>query len=260
MPLPRAAGPDDCTTPMPAARTSRFLTPARTGMAALAVAAVTAGTALTLATVPAVPALGAADALAVPAVAAAPVTYADTGSPALDKARRTAAASLAVAKADALAVHQAHLSHAAHLAVLARKARLAALARLAAQRAAQAKAAAAARQLLIEQAAAKKAHSVAPVAHHQPAGSSGGSTGGSGTVTATSAFQACVIQRESGGNSQVMNSSGHYGLYQFSYSTWVAAGGAGSLFGHASAAYQTQVFWKAYALWGVSPWRPYDGC
>ena len=34
-------------------------------------------------------------------------------------------------------------------------------------------------------------------------------------------FGQCVIARESGGNSQVMNSSGHYGLYQFSESTWV---------------------------------------
>ena len=47
---------------------------------------------------------------------------------------------------------------------------------------------------------------------------SGGAPGGS--------FGSCVIARESGGNSQVMNSSGHYGLYQFSESTWVAYGGS----------------------------------
>jgi len=80
------------------------------------------------------------------------------------------------------------------------------------------------------------------------------------SVVATSAFQACVISRESGGNSQVMNSSRHYGLYQFAFSTWVAAGGSASLFGNASASYQTSIFWKAYALWGTSPWAPYDGC
>lgn len=73
-------------------------------------------------------------------------------------------------------------------------------------------------------------------------------------------FQQCVISRESGGNAQVMNSSGHYGLYQFSYSAWVAAGGNPGDFGHASAAEQNQVFATAYAEDGTSPWAPYDGC
>ena len=89
---------------------------------------------------------------------------------------------------------------------------------------------------------------------------SGDSASSGSGYAVSSSFQACVIRAESGGNAQVMNSSSHYGLYQFSYSTWVAAGGAPSLFGHASAAYQTTIFWKAYGLWGVSPWRPYDGC
>ena len=77
---------------------------------------------------------------------------------------------------------------------------------------------------------------------------------------AAGSFQQCVIQRESGGNSQVMNSSGHYGLYQFSQSAWDAAGGNPADFGHASAAEQNQVFSSAYAKWGTSPWAPYDGC
>jgi hypothetical protein len=75
-----------------------------------------------------------------------------------------------------------------------------------------------------------------------------------------SGFQACVISRESGGNSQVMNSTGHYGLYQFSASTWTAAGGNSNDFGHASIAEQNQVFAQAYATFGTSPWAPYDGC
>ena len=45
------------------------------------------------------------------------------------------------------------------------------------------------------------------------------------TYRGDSSFQECVIARESGGNSQVMNSSGHYGLYQFSASTWAATAG-----------------------------------
>jgi hypothetical protein len=79
-------------------------------------------------------------------------------------------------------------------------------------------------------------------------------TGSSGS------FQACVIARESGGNPQVMNSSGHYGLYQFSASTWAAYGGNPADFGHASVAEQNQVFDNAIAAGGESNWAPYDGC
>jgi hypothetical protein len=57
-----------------------------------------------------------------------------------------------------------------------------------------------------------------------------------------------------------MNSSGHYGLYQFSASTWAASGGNPADFGHASVAEQNQVFQNAYAQFGTSPWGPYDGC
>lgn len=75
-----------------------------------------------------------------------------------------------------------------------------------------------------------------------------------------SSFQQCVINAESGGNAGIWNASGHWGLYQFSESTWIAAGGSASMFGNASSAYQTQIFDQAYALWGTSPWAPYDGC
>jgi LysM repeat protein len=75
-----------------------------------------------------------------------------------------------------------------------------------------------------------------------------------------SSFQQCVIARESGGNSQVMNSSGHYGLYQFSSSTWAAYGGNPADFGNASVAEQNQVFNNAIAAGGASNWAPYDGC
>jgi LysM repeat protein len=73
-------------------------------------------------------------------------------------------------------------------------------------------------------------------------------------------FQSCVIARESGGNSQVMNSSGHYGLYQFSASTWAAYGGSPADFGDASVAEQNQVFDNAIAAGGQSNWSAYDGC
>ena len=79
--------------------------------------------------------------------------------------------------------------------------------------------------------------------------------------TGSSAFQQCVIARESGGNPDVMNATGHYGLYQFSYQTWVAYGGSPSAFGHATVAEQNQVFANAMATpGGAGNWAPYDGC
>jgi hypothetical protein len=75
-----------------------------------------------------------------------------------------------------------------------------------------------------------------------------------------SGFQGCVIRNESGGNAQIWNPTGHWGLYQFSYSTWVAHGGDPALFGHADAAYQTEIFWNTVARDGTSDWAPYDGC
>jgi LysM repeat protein len=74
------------------------------------------------------------------------------------------------------------------------------------------------------------------------------------------AFGACVVARESGGNPQIMNASGHYGLYQFSAATWAAYGGSPADFGHASVAEQNQVFANALAAGGESNWAPYDGC
>jgi len=73
-------------------------------------------------------------------------------------------------------------------------------------------------------------------------------------------FAQCVIARESGGNSQVMNGSGHYGLYQFSASTWAAYGGSPADFGNASVSEQNQVFNNAVASGGQSNWSAYDGC
>jgi phage tail protein X len=98
--------------------------------------------------------------------------------------------------------------------------------------------------------------SVPAVSDYAPAQSassySGGGAGGS--------FAQCVIARESGGNAQVMNSSGHYGLYQFSASTWAAYGGSAADFGNASVAEQNQVFANALAAGGQSNWSAYDGC
>lgn len=84
---------------------------------------------------------------------------------------------------------------------------------------------------------------------------------GAGSVSAApGSFQACVIARESGGQSQVMNSTGHYGLYQFDEQTWVSGGGSAATFGHASVAEQNSVFSAVYAARGNQPWTPSDGC
>lgn len=73
-------------------------------------------------------------------------------------------------------------------------------------------------------------------------------------------FQSCVIRAESGGNPDIWNASGHWGLYQFSEQTWVAHGGAPGDFGTASPAEQTQIFWNTVGEDGTSDWAPYDGC
>jgi LysM repeat protein len=109
-----------------------------------------------------------------------------------------------------------------------------------------------ARPTVIEQSAEQPASSVTSVTS-APAQTTTSYTG-------DSSFQKCVITRESGGNSQVMNSTGHYGLYQFSESTWAAYGGNPADFGHASVAEQNRVFDNAIAAGGQFNWAPYDGC
>jgi nucleoid-associated protein YgaU len=100
----------------------------------------------------------------------------------------------------------------------------------------------------------------APVQHAAPVQQAAPVQATSVSTAGDSSFQQCVIARESGGNSQVMNSSGHYGLYQFSASTWAAYGGNPADFGNASAAEQNQVFNNAIAAGGQSNWSAYDGC
>ncbi len=80
------------------------------------------------------------------------------------------------------------------------------------------------------------------------------------SYSGSSGMQQCIISAESGGDSQVMNASGHYGLYQFSASTWQEYGGSAGSFGNASVAEQNQVFNTAIAAGGASNWTPYDGC
>ncbi len=74
------------------------------------------------------------------------------------------------------------------------------------------------------------------------------------------AFGNCVVERESGGDPDVWNATGHWGLYQFSASTWAEYGGNPAEFGNASVAEQEAVFMNALARGGEFNWAPYDGC
>jgi LysM domain/Transglycosylase-like domain len=93
--------------------------------------------------------------------------------------------------------------------------------------------------------------------------SHGGQPGHVGTG-GMSAFEACVISRESGGNPRAVNpSSGAGGLFQFLPSTWAGLGYAAAYPGGAQTApvsVQEAAFAKLYAEAGTSPWAPYDGC
>ena len=144
---------------------------------------------------------------------------------------------------DAQAVQAVVFEHAWHLKHVAHMAHLHYMAALAAQEQ---------QEREQRQQAPAAAPSVTPARTSQAVTVSGSFSG--------SGVQACIIARESGGDSQIMNASGHYGLYQFSYSTWVGSGGAAADFGHASVAEQNQVFANAVAARGYSDWTPYDGC
>jgi LysM repeat protein len=91
---------------------------------------------------------------------------------------------------------------------------------------------------------------------------SSGTSGATSSATyhGSGAMQQCIIARESGGNPNIWNATGHWGLYQFSYSTWVAHGGIPADFGHAGIAEQNQIFFNTVAADGYSDWAPYDGC
>ena len=80
------------------------------------------------------------------------------------------------------------------------------------------------------------------------------------TYSGSGSMQSCIISRESGGNPNIWNASGHWGLYQFSYDTWVAHGGSGGSFGNASVSEQNQIYYNTVAADGYSDWSPYDGC
>lgn len=105
------------------------------------------------------------------------------------------------------------------------------------------------------QAAAYAAQQAAATPSPQP------SPAGNVSTVGISAFEACVINNESGGNPTIVNpSSGAGGLFQFLPSTWASLGmgypgGAQT----APVSVQYAAFFKLYAEAGTSPWSG-DGC
>jgi hypothetical protein len=106
-----------------------------------------------------------------------------------------------------------------------------------------------------------------PAPHARLAASEAGSPGrtpsepaaATGSVTPGSAYEACVIDHESGGDAGAVNpSSGAGGLYGFLPSTWQSLGYSG-LPEDAPVAEQQQAFDRLHAEAGSSPWMT-DGC
>jgi len=64
----------------------------------------------------------------------------------------------------------------------------------------------------------------------------------------------CIAWHESRDEPGIVNSSGNAGLFQFSYTTWVASGGSGSP-SQASPSYQVQIAYQTYLKDGWSPWQ-----
>lgn len=68
---------------------------------------------------------------------------------------------------------------------------------------------------------------------------------------------ACIAEHESGGNPAENTGNGYYGMYQFDYRSWLAAGGGryASRADLASAAEQTLIAerWQSMAGWGAWP-------
>jgi len=91
-------------------------------------------------------------------------------------------------------------------------------------------------------------------------------TGASGVLSTAgmSAFEQCVIARESGGNAAAVNpASDAGGLFQFLPSTWAGLGFAAQYPGGAQTApvsVQEAAFAAAYAQSGTADWHAYDGC
>jgi uncharacterized protein YabE (DUF348 family) len=87
----------------------------------------------------------------------------------------------------------------------------------------------------------------------RPVSSSGGGGGGGSVAGADGLNWAALAQCESSGNPRAVNPNGHYGLYQFSLSTWRSVGGSGNPI-DASPAEQTYRAKVLYKKAGAGQW------
>jgi hypothetical protein len=106
--------------------------------------------------------------------------------------------------------------------------------------------------------AAKANHKARAKAHHKAAAKPApvaAAPSSTSMFTGMSAFERCVAWRESGDN-PTASSAGMFGILP---STWASLGYPGTA-GTSSVALQKEAFNRLYAMYGTSPWAPYDGC
>lgn len=115
-----------------------------------------------------------------------------------------------------------------------------------------AKAASAAALNRAHHAAAKAKHHARAKAASKPAPQAASP---SNDLSGMTPFEQCVAWRESGDN-PTASSAGLFGILP---STWASLGFPGTA-GGASISMQKTAFDKLYAMYGTSPWAPYDGC
>jgi len=88
----------------------------------------------------------------------------------------------------------------------------------------------------------------------RPAAPRAARSGGGGSVAGVDGLNWASLARcESGGNPRAVNPNGHYGLYQFSLSTWRSVGGSGNPI-NASSAEQTYRAKLLYKKAGAGQW------
>ena len=123
------------------------------------------------------------------------------------------------------------------------------------QQSRHAAAVAAAKRAAAARAAARAAAAARQAATAQQPAAQPAAAPSSGSLSGMSAFERCVAWRESG-NNPTASSAGLFGILP---STWASLGYPGTA-GSSPVSLQMAAFNKLYAMYGTSPWAPYDGC
>jgi len=99
-----------------------------------------------------------------------------------------------------------------------------------------------------------------PPHHHHPPRPPRASRTASATRQPNGSIEACIRRVENGGSYSRGTNPTHFGMYQFSRSTWVANGGDPDTWGSASPEEQDRVFRNTVNRNGYSDWLPYNPC